>query len=570
MNLSTKHTHTSKRYKEKLSLIFLVLLPTLFISCQKDLLLEKDTDAGIYSKSGGISVIEGRLYFPNNESLGEVFTSYADASESELYYYMQEFYDNGFFSLRPPVYEGNEDAIVTQYEERVATFFDKYGSIMETEVIYEKIDDTQFVIGSDVFAAFLNENSEIHVGSKIYKYTDVGLFMVDDEAYEELINFLSDRNISDNLIINTTSEALDSFSTEVIGRGFSQLTDNISFFVFRCGFLDPNITDPFAPADPGLPINEPCGGSGGGGSGGGGNQNNVPSLDGLQEFVDGLPLCRVRNGVFGSLFGDNNVCIDKYESRRRVKTKAFNYNYFLVFHTGVKVKHQFKGWTGIWRREKTDVVAVGVEMVQFEYDYSSVITHGLPNINPLSVNYSVKPINFTYNVGTDIWSDKYGNQNYNLWNTYIWTPNLPPIFHDDLIIEAYNMNYKLLSSQELNNHFWNSVWNSAENQLKSITNDSNWENPLNATLLSNYPNMGKIHVQKCYFSHCYNCSKTNKTFAFDGAFTLRIGYNPTSGTFTYGGGQGQLVAPQSFRIKMYGAAKKGGQWHGSKLYFRVD
>lgn len=530
-------------------------------------LAEVENSSDIQSRpSGEISVLDGRLYFPSKESLGEVFSKYADAGEESLFDFIRGFYNDGFFSLRAPIYQANEDVIGEQYEKRVAVFFEKYGSIMDLEDVYQQIDDTQFVIGSDTFAALLNENGEIHVGDEIFKYTDVGLFFIDADKYSKLTDFLLDRKISDNLIIRTTESAATLFSNSIIGRGYSELDGgNIHFFVARCGPLDPSTTDPWTPADPDSPMSEPCDIYIGGG---GGSPNPAEPLDGLQDFVDNLPVCKPSYGLFGNLFGINRICIDKYESRMRVRTKAFNYNYWLVFHTGVKVKHQSRN-LGLWSTKKTSVVAVGIEMMQFEYDYSSIITSGFPNLNPGSVKYSVKPKNFTYNVQTNIWDYPNGNQNYTLLNTSSWTPNLPTVFHDDLIIEAFNMGYTF-SSDDLNNHFWKSIWNSAKGQIRSLANDPNWENPLNMTLLSNYPNMKKLIVQRSYFSHCIDCSKRNKTLAFDGAFTLGIGYNTSSGNFTYTPGLGHLIPPKNFNVKMYGAAKRNGAWHGSKLQVGID
>jgi len=454
-----------------------------------------------------------------------------------------------------------------QYENRLANFLNENEVTMTIEEMQNRIDDTEYVIGSDAFAAFLNHNGEIHVGEEIYKYTDVGLFYVEEINYDNLVSFLEGKNISKNLILPTTQNAMETFMAEIPFKGVTTLDGGIKYFISPCD--DPlggyNQNHHFEPE-----LNEP-GPCDGWVAGWGAlpSENAVENLDGLEDFVTNLSVCNPSNGFLGGLFGVNKICYDNYQSKRRVRTKAFSHNYLIVYHVGVKVKHQYKGWTGFWSEDNTHLVALGVEMVQYEYDYSSLILSGLQNINPSSVKYSVKPKNMTYNVNTNIWLDPNGNQTYNLINTSTWSPNLPTVYHDDLIIEAFNMHYSMNANQ-LNEFFWGSVWNSAKNQLKTLTNDSSWENPLNTTLLANYPNMGKVYTQKSYFSHCTNCSKRNKTFDFDGSFTIGLGFNATSGEFSYNLGTGHLIPPKKFKFKLYGVIKENGQWHGSKMSHGVD
>ena len=565
------HTHTHKPWTKLILFFFSLLTFTFFTSCQKDLLEEPDTNADINAKSGGISMIDGRLYFPSKESLGETFVYYSDAPESELYEFMQGFYSSGFFSLRPPAYEEIESAIISQYEARVTAFFEKYGSIMDAETIYERIDDTQYIIGSDAFATLLNENGEIHVDDMIYKYTDVGLFFVNEDNYEGLTTFLSERNISDNLIIRTTESALDLFSIEAVGRGYSEFEGGeILFFVSPCEPIDPNITDPLSlPPDPGSPINEPCSWGGGGSS----NPNPTPQnpLSGYQDFANSLEVCNDNSGWLSWLFGVNRICNDRYADRRRVRTQVLIHEYVLpgfdYYKVQSKVRHQRLA-SGIWWRKKADVVVMDVSAIQLQYDYSALITSGFQNLNPTSVNYSVKPALSTFNVDSNIWVNPNGTQGYSFISSSSWSPNIPTIFHDDLIIEAFKMGYDM-DNGELNESFWKSVWNSAENQLKSLTNDPNWENPLNVTLLANYPDLKNMLVQRSYFSYCTDCRRRKKTFDFDGSFNIGVSYNAVSGKFDYISSSGILVTPKLAGTAMVGAVRVNGTWHGSRIHYKM-
>ncbi|KIO77615.1 hypothetical protein TH53_08170 [Pedobacter lusitanus] len=49
------------------------------------------------------------------------------------------------------------------------------------EGMINDIDQLDMIIGDDNFSALLNSNGEIQIGSDIYKYTDVGLFIVNEK-----------------------------------------------------------------------------------------------------------------------------------------------------------------------------------------------------------------------------------------------------------------------------------------------------------------------------------------------------------------------------------------------------
>lgn len=76
----------------------------------------------------------------------------------------------------------------------------------DEEILYD-IDDLEELIGDDAYGAFLNDQAEIQVGQEIYKYTDVGLFVVSEDKYTTLEPYLISKNISTDLLVPTEESA---------------------------------------------------------------------------------------------------------------------------------------------------------------------------------------------------------------------------------------------------------------------------------------------------------------------------------------------------------------------------
>ena len=393
--------------------------------------------------------------------------------------------------------------------------------------------------GDDAFGAFLNQQAEIQVGNEIYKYTDVGLFIVEDVNYEQLGDYLAIRNISDDLLIPTQQPVIQSFIESVPSNQLIELTSEISYYNAL-------------PEDPD---------SGGYSSGGSYTPPVVdPNLQ-MINFINGLQNCSPNNGLFDGIFGDSDICIDKYESRYRVKTKAYNYDYYLVYNLGVKVKHQYKGWTGIWRKENCEELRLGVISGQFAYDYSSYF---MPT-------QSQNKITTIYNNDSRLMFDAsvyWSNNGLSITNYSI--QNFPQILKDDIVIEQFSNNSyinqaiqagnKNLTADNLNQHFWNYVipklgswW---QNLGKSIP-DTN-----NITYTYKAPSLGKILIQKTFYNSSTFDDKIEKTF--DWGFNIGFKLDTDTGNISPTSGQG-LKKPQEFRVLMYGIAKRNGQWHGSKI-----
>lgn len=513
-------------------------------------------------------VVNGRLYFPNIESLRYAYDKVKDEEDEVIADYID---DKDFLSLRPIITPDNENIILKEMELRAMELNSSSDNLDITpEDIEDHIDDLEEIIGDDAYAAFLNSDAEIQVADKIYKYTDVGLFIVQDEKYSDLKEYLNVHKISDNLLRPTDENIKNQYITSHKPNNSSQpmaVSKGIGYFIDTTMPVGNPYTDleadPYSPPNPNnLPINNP--------------PINIPENH-IEKYVNSLPYCSPSRGLFRGLFGQNNVCINKYEKRRRIKLKAFNYNYYLVYHTGVKVKHQYKGWTGGWRKEKADEMRLGVISATFTYDYSNHFHATTPPNRITTIYNNNSRLVFDANVK---WEPGFYPYSYNISSYSI--QGYPSILKDDFYIEdilgkysdylhsnnahvdkaiyeALKAGNKHLTHQYLNQKFWDESINYLR---KTWTKLGKPIPDNNITYSLNIPELGKIVIAKTFYRTEYNISKIDRTFDWGFQVGLKInGNGSVSGDFS---GKA-LKKPEDFKANLYGLIRKNGQWHGIKM-----
>ncbi len=374
--------------------------------------------------------------------------------------------------------------------------------------------------------------------------------------YAALETYLDVRNVSKNLLIRTDESAVNAIINEFPNIGQTIIDDDMSYF--KGGDM--------------YELDET--GSGGGSSGGG----YLPpvSAEPYEPFIANLQPCDSESGLFGNLFGENKKCIDKYESDRRVKTKAFNYNYFLAYHIGVKVKHQKKGWTGIWRKQDADEIGLIVENAIFKYDFTSIIGATLANLNQSQTFISPDMIIPSSNRG--YYEVHSGMNAYSPVSfDYVSTSPYPfPIFNDDIVIEAWgnnsivewavNQGNNLITRDKLNEYVWGTVYDKSKSFLRDNTTSSNYELPNNRTVLSKHT-IGELWVHKSSKEFKINSAKVSETY--DWGVGISISLNVSNG---FSLSQANISPynpqnPEAFGVRLYGIARKNGEWHGSLLQF---
>lgn len=546
------------------SIISFTLLVT---SCRQELKdLEPMKDS--YSHISEGAVVNGRLYFSSIEALRYAYDNVKNEEDEVI----ADYIDNkaNFLSLKPIVTSKNEHLLAIKMEEKIKYLKNnerllsaKRVSVLSEEDIKEDLDDIEEIIGDDAYAAFLNSDAEIQVADKIYKYTDVGLFIVKDDKYSKLKEYLSVQKISDNLLYSTDEVVKNNYISSYAPKESNKTTPiDIDIKYFTMPIYDDEdeklidvVVNPTPPVtSKPTPISIP--------------------KDHIQDFIDTLPNCSPRKGLFGDIFGQNQVCINKYESKRRIKLKSFNYNYYLVYHTGVKLKHQYKGWTGLWRKEKAEELRLGVKSATFYYDYKEQFQTKPPSNRITTIYNNDSRLIFDANVK---WEPGFYPNAYTI--TRYSMQGYPKILQDDIYIEdilgidigsnnsiidkglynAVKQGNKYLSSYYISKKFWDeSIKYLAKTWIKLGRQAPN----NNITYSLSIPELGVINILKTFYRTEYNVSKVDKTF--DWGFSVGININ-SNGSISSGGLGKGLKKPKDFRTDLYGLVKKNGTWQGIRM-----
>lgn len=558
-----KQVYLIRQNKSKvLFKVFLLVLITFFSSCENekyDSLEKKSTT------QNEITLKNGRLHFQSKESFITIYNEYINLPEEKLSNLLTPFYQKGFYSVRPIVTEKNEEFLFNHYKEKLKEYqnldieYAKTKAGIEPYEPLEPFEEAEEIIGDDTFAALLNIDGEIQIGEEIYKYTDVGLFIADETEYVTLDDYLEVENISDDLY-NDTPLVVKEGVTLLLPPNFpTAIGTHSSIVYYRPSTTTTSTTSTYTSPTPGSP---------------------AASDPSYNAFFNNLSSCDPHSGLFGNLFGDNNVCIDKYESKRRVKTKAFNYNYFLVYHMGVKCVHQFKGWTGFWRVEATDEIRLVVESAMFEYDVDKLLGNTLIKNNSQIKDIYLNNQRITYGPNTINVNGPYGFTYSNLDQS-----SLPQIFQNSgmgLSFEMYGTGIIPLdnliqngidsnaNAKKLNEHIWNTGYDEIKNLIRRTQNNSSYTPPPNRTFAAKYPENGKIIITKTVLDQGLNIGVRDKTFDWGAEFRFEA-KDKGDGSWKMTGGQGSLLArPEKFRVKIIGAVRKGNAWHGSKFSVGID
>ena len=526
--------------------LFLIL--TCCLSCEKDQVSESNDQIVSMDK---IVIDNGRLSFPNKTTFSEFYNTSKDESNDKIASVLNEkFYQKDFYSLKPIVNDETEIKEIQKHFARIkqqqtnksinakssSQIPDK--AIID-EAIIEHYDELDDILGDELFLSLLNENAEIQVEDIIYKYTDNGILFCNKEYIYELYNFMNlygVNSLSDIGELNM-NQKYPKFNYD---GGLKQVTNHISSFVDKKEIE--NSYNPIKSLSAKSMSSEIFGAS------------IAPTLT---NVVDNLQVCNPSSPWLANLFGQTKICTTKYESKRRVKLKYYNVNLFLAFSIGVNVKHQFRGWTGIWREENTNEVALGVNSVTWFFDNSKVFSN---TTNSMITNYYVTDTGKLYTSLNSYNDAKYAGTDKPI-------PNLP-IKKLDMIIEvAADFIGKDLTEYQIRKLFYGSIYPEAEKIMKTLNKPMNEIgvilNQRGQTIVQYY-NLG---------TSCTNCSDKQKTFDW-GIVSPKI-------TYTFGAGNGgdfnvktgfndlkfDFKNPKVTGLNIYGMANKNGTWHGFKMVF---
>lgn len=527
--------------------LFAVL--TCCLSCEKDQINESNEKIILMDK---INIEDGRISFPNKTTFSEFYNTSQNKSNDEIASMLEvKFYKKDFYSLKPLV---NNETEIKEIQKHFAKIRQQQltsklinaknsskmsDQIIGDEAIIEHYDELEDILGDELFLGLLNENAEIQVEDIIYKYTDNGILFCNKEYVNEMYLFMSIHGVKSLSDIEEISvnQKYPEFNSD---GGLKQVSNHISSFVDEKEAE--NIYNPIKNISAKSMSSETFG---------------VSTATVLNNLVDNLQVCNPHSPWLANLFGKTKVCTTNYEKKRRVKLKYYNVNLYLAYSIGVKVKNQFRGWTGIWREENANEVALGVNSVTWFFDNSNVYSN---NTNSMITNYYVTDTGKLY---TSL--NSYNNAIYAGTNKPV--PNLP-IKKLDMIIEvAADYIGKDLTEYEIRKLFFKSIYGEAEKIMKSLNKPMNEIgvilNQRGQTIVQYY-NLG---------TNCTNCSDKQKNFDW-GIVSPKI-------TYTFGAGNGgdlnvktgfhdlkfDFKNPKVTGLNIYGMVNKNGTWHGFKMVF---
>ena len=226
--------------------------------------------------------------------------------------------------------------------------------------------------------------------------------------------------------------------------------------------------------------------------------------------------------------------------------KFYSQNLYLVYTVGSKVKHQYKGWTGTWRKENADKLGIGVNSISWTFSHS------------MNMSAPVGVPKQAYWFGSNMYTSSNGisftfEQNQNI-------PSLPFASNLDGVIQ-FVTDFTSLTEDQLDKLFWENAWKQANKLLEGQNKKLNRV----AFIVDSY---GSTYIRYYDFSQIEDNQDVIERVFDWGIATPQF-------TYTFGGGVGNGVSitsykfdflrPKATAVKMYGIAKKNGAWHGVKL-----
>ena len=335
-------------------LLLTLAIGLLMFSCNK-----KET---LQPVSGvNLSVKNGRAVFENEDAFRE-FMGYAKEANFNSGYVekLKEMEQKGFHSLQPEYGQDNFDYV----EKTELRKIEEHGKL---ERMYpnaralsnpQGIDDEDALIADPFFASVLNNQREIQVGNKIYKYTVEGVFVVNEDKVKDLYAFIEKEEKtqikSPNRRTFVQNQQVQAISKDIVlirpVQNYESLKIALENDCQSCG----NASQRINPSD--------------------------------------FKLCSsLKKNLWTKVFGPKVECTEYHDKRRRIKTKVWNQNYVLYSSIGISVRAQ-KRSARIWWANKVDELELGIAQASFSYPKLNVqwpdnsVNHYYTNRNGLRVN----------------------------------------------------------------------------------------------------------------------------------------------------------------------------------------
>ena len=351
---------------------------TFFLSCENNLESSSKAEDLNYSINN-FKLTNGILSINSREELINIHNSYKNdiPYQNEFNQMVKKLQSKGFRPLEP-IFDQNNPKMIEDFVKRKQIRLHKrdldysIGTIIsKTDSLDVDIDLDDELIKDPFLASLLNEDREIFIGGKLYKYCEMGLFICGDQTktiVEEkadldyyLGSLTPDQRIS---IINQKLMAPD----PCLGMGVRSLTNEIDIFqdILPCDFGGS------AGTSPNPPVPNP-------------QATYAPPSDLIKQ---NLPICEATaNSLWELIFGVSEGCISEMNGDKRVKTKFWNQNYFFFSSIGCKVKfqkHISHWWGSWWEKSYAEKLELGTNFVKYDYNFN------VPQFNADQYNQETK------------------------------------------------------------------------------------------------------------------------------------------------------------------------------------
>ena len=541
------HTHARTHAHIFFKRVIAFLLISVFFGC------ENDIDSSLKEDSfSQFKIINGILAIDSNAELIEIHNRYKNNSsfQDSFNQMISKLQSQGFRPLEP-IFNNDDPQMVEDFVKRKILRLKKrdldYG--INTAIYSRSDSETQEVdlddelIRDTFLTSILNEEREIYIGNKLYKYTELGLLICGDDSKNLQENKILLDNYLESLtpvqrvsIINQKLQSADPCDT-----GIRHLEAGIDIFqdISPCDYSTGSNT---STSNSTIPANV-----------------NIPQSELIKQ---NLPICdAVANTLWELVFGVSDGCITDMGDNKRVKTKFWNQNYYIFSSIGCKVKfqkhitHWYASW---WEKSYAEKLELGVNYVTYDYVFN------VPAFNMDQYNYETKFFEFN---GT-----KY-NSNGQVINT---VPTGAGTFVFDTQSSQSIMNITLF-----NHHITNSEINQVIDLavMQCVNGIQNW---MVRSEIINKINTGQIKynvinavpfddkVKMITKSVKWTSNNENSIvhyFDMNFLFTWKSSYNDFG---DYLQGLNGATEYKNVSADIYGAAYNSGQWGGSRIKFNAE
>lgn len=494
------------------------ILISLTTSCSKDLVLkEPKTDFN------EIKIINGKIAFASKEDLAIVINESKKEKRQVLEKSFEKLYDREFKSLKPIINKNN------------TRLLSKFSALKKKGI------NKQNLVGDKIFAAFINNESEIIVNDSLYLFTPRGLF------FAQLKDSLKLRSVANNRnLLSKNNYILEPCELREQEPGVTEMEEGVNRYV--------------APLDEG----EGCEGPSYTGEIPSGQIDSNLSLKaknsdaGLNELIQNLEIINGgKSNWFQDIFGTYRYA-HKYllDNDYRFELDYWNQDWYIYASVGLEAETHKKGWFW-WNNINSDEIVLGINKVKLKY------TLPKPDLKFLNPNYNPSMPIYIHDGAFKI---KTNNNVYNPISIKVNNNTRIPFFkiRDTDALNIYindNIQYNVINDSNIKQ-----LYQLGYNYLKERYGTSKGKNFF--VTIQNDPN----EITVFYFDEmgrAYNTDEVQKVFANDWSLMIGGKYADTGNDFSvnpiFTPATQYLGSYKYLNIDIFGVARRGLEWRGLRL-----